>query len=123
MKDNNHIYLAGAEYPREGVEASKKRVAELASTNNKRGEVLIKAVEETEEVIKEVEEAVEQPEEVAQEAEDTVEIPAEATQETEEAVEGPQEAEIEPVEEEKAENGELTVEAEKKPKKAKSKKE
>ena len=43
IKDNNHVYLAGDKYPREGVVADEKRVAELASTQNRRGEVLIKA--------------------------------------------------------------------------------
>ena len=46
MKDDNHVYLAGDNFPREGVEVSKERVAELASKDNKRGEVLIKAVEQ-----------------------------------------------------------------------------
>ena len=43
VQDNNHVYLAGDKYPREGVVADEKRVAELASTQNRRGEVLIKA--------------------------------------------------------------------------------
>lgn len=45
LQDNNHVYLAGDKYPREGVEADEKRVAELASADNKRGVALIEAVE------------------------------------------------------------------------------
>lgn len=45
LKDNRHVYIAGDIYPRDGVAVNDERVAELASTNNKRGEVLIKAVE------------------------------------------------------------------------------
>ena len=42
---DNHVYLTGDTYPRKGVKADEKRIAELASTKNKRGEVLIKVVE------------------------------------------------------------------------------
>lgn len=45
LTDNNHVYLAGDEFPRKGADVSEKRVAELASADNKRGEVLIEAVE------------------------------------------------------------------------------
>lgn len=44
-KNDKHIYRAGDKFPRPGVEVSKERVAELTSTDNVRGEVLIKAVE------------------------------------------------------------------------------
>lgn len=42
---DKHIYRAGDEYPRPGVDVSEERVAELTSTDNLRGEVLIKAVQ------------------------------------------------------------------------------
>ena len=46
-KIDRHIYRAGDEYPRSGVdEVSEDRVAELTSKDNMRGEVLIKAVQE-----------------------------------------------------------------------------
>ena len=45
LKDNNHVYRAGDKFPRKGARVSDERVAELASSDNKRGEVLIKAVE------------------------------------------------------------------------------
>jgi hypothetical protein len=41
---DKHIYRAGDKYPRPGVDVSEERVAELTSTKNMRGEVLIKAV-------------------------------------------------------------------------------
>lgn len=41
LKDNGYVYLTGDTYPREGVKASEKRVAELASADNRRGEALI----------------------------------------------------------------------------------
>lgn len=46
LKDNNYPYDAGDIYPREGVEVSEERLAELASNKNLRGEPLIKKVEE-----------------------------------------------------------------------------
>lgn len=45
LKDNNHVYLAGDDFPRKGAKVSEERVAELASADNKRGRVLIKAVD------------------------------------------------------------------------------
>ena len=45
LKDNNHVYLAGDTFPRKGAKVSGERVAELASRDNKRGVVLIEAVE------------------------------------------------------------------------------
>jgi hypothetical protein len=45
LQDNNHVYFAGDEFPRKGVEVSDERIAELASVSNKRREVLIEAVE------------------------------------------------------------------------------
>lgn len=46
LQDNNFPYEAGDIYPREGLEVSKERLAELASDKNLRKEVLIKKVEE-----------------------------------------------------------------------------
>ena len=46
LQDKEHVYLAGDTFPRKGAEVSDERIAELASVFNKRGEVLIKAVEE-----------------------------------------------------------------------------
>lgn len=46
LQDNEHVYLAGDTFPRNGVEVSDERIAELASAFNKRGEVLIEPVEE-----------------------------------------------------------------------------
>ena len=46
LQDKEHVYLAGDTFPRKGVEVSAERIAELASAFNKRGEVLIEAVEE-----------------------------------------------------------------------------
>lgn len=45
LTDNNHVYLAGDTYPRKGAKPDAKRVDELSSKFNKRGEVLIEAVE------------------------------------------------------------------------------
>lgn len=46
IQDDKHIYLTGDVFPREGLEVSEERVAELASKANVRGEVLIKVVED-----------------------------------------------------------------------------
>lgn len=46
IKDNRHVYRTGDVFPRDGVTADDKRIAELASTDNMRGEILIKAVAE-----------------------------------------------------------------------------
>ena len=42
---DDHVYLTGDTYPRKGVKADEKRIAELSSTDNRRGEVLIEVVE------------------------------------------------------------------------------
>lgn len=47
LKDNGHLYNVGDVYPRKGKRASKARIAELSSTENKRGVALI--AEKTEE--------------------------------------------------------------------------
>lgn len=46
LQDNNYVYLPNDIFPRKGLEVSAERIAELASKNNKRGEVLIELVEE-----------------------------------------------------------------------------
>lgn len=45
LQDGNHIYLVGDEFPRKGANPDKKRIEELSTKFNKRGEVLIEAVE------------------------------------------------------------------------------
>lgn len=45
LQDDNHVYLAGEEYPRKGAKPTKKRIKELSTKDNKRGEALIEAVE------------------------------------------------------------------------------
>lgn len=59
MEDGLHVYEVGDKYPRDGVKVSGRRIAELASTENKIGQVLIKVIPEAEE--KEVPEAGEEP--------------------------------------------------------------
>ena len=44
IEDNDHVYMKGDIYPREGLKPTKKRIAELSSTKNKIGEILIEAV-------------------------------------------------------------------------------
>lgn len=44
VEDGLHVYDIGDVYPREGIEASGRRIAELATCNNKIGRVLIKEV-------------------------------------------------------------------------------
>lgn len=44
LQDNDHIYKKYDVYPREGLEVSKQRIKELASTKNQIGEVLIKKI-------------------------------------------------------------------------------
>ena len=48
LKDNGYLYKEGDAYPREGKKVAKKRIAELASEENRRGEPLIAEVEEEE---------------------------------------------------------------------------
>lgn len=47
-KNDKHVYRAGDTFPREGVEVSEERVAELTTTANMRGEILISRVDEPE---------------------------------------------------------------------------
>jgi len=48
VEDGLHVYEVGDKYPRDGVKVSGRRIAELASTENKIGQVLIKVIPETE---------------------------------------------------------------------------
>ena len=41
LQDNDHPYDVGEPFPREGMEVSKERLAELSGSDNKRGEPLI----------------------------------------------------------------------------------
>lgn len=49
MEDGLHVYEVGDKFPREGVKVSGRRIAELASTKNKIGQVLIKKIQVEEE--------------------------------------------------------------------------
>lgn len=63
LHDNDHPYNVGDEFPREGVEVTEARFAELASDSNRQGVPLIALVEEApEEPEKEEETVVEEPE-------------------------------------------------------------
>lgn len=57
LKDNGHKYHPGDTFPREGYAPGAKRIAELASANNKRGRAVIAEVAE-----KAADEPVEKPE-------------------------------------------------------------
>ena len=46
-QDGNHSYIPGNIYPREGLTPSEERIAELASKNNRLGEILIEPVQST----------------------------------------------------------------------------
>lgn len=46
-QDNNRSYIPGNIYPREGLTPSEERIAELASKNNRLGEILIEPVQST----------------------------------------------------------------------------
>lgn len=46
-QDNNHSYITGDIYPRDGLTPSAERIAELVSVNNRLGEVLIEPVQST----------------------------------------------------------------------------
>lgn len=49
MQDGNHAYEVGDTYPRKGVKADKKRIAELSGTSNRRRCPLIAEVKKKEE--------------------------------------------------------------------------
>ncbi len=44
LKDNNHKYNAGDQFPRKGYKPDKDRLAELLSSDNKRGTAVIAEV-------------------------------------------------------------------------------
>ena len=46
LHDNGHLYNVGDVFPREGVEVTDERLAELASENNRQGVPLIALVED-----------------------------------------------------------------------------
>lgn len=46
LQDNNHPYNAGDTFPREGLEVSAERLAELSGCDNLRNMPLIEAVQE-----------------------------------------------------------------------------
>jgi hypothetical protein len=46
LQDNFHPYNVGEMFPREGLEVSAERLAELAGSDNKQGVPLIEAVEQ-----------------------------------------------------------------------------
>ena len=85
LHDNDHSYNVGNIFPREGVEATEGRFAELAGSYNKQGVPLIEEVEDSEEEITETEELAK--EEGAEEEPE----PEEATlEEKEKPVEAPE---------------------------------
>lgn len=45
LQDGKHIYEAGDNYPRPGLDVTPERLAELASSDNRTGKPLIKAAE------------------------------------------------------------------------------
>lgn len=45
LQDHNHIYEAGEEYPRLGLDVSEARLAELSGSKNAMGYPLIKQVD------------------------------------------------------------------------------
>lgn len=46
LQDKNHPYNVGDTFPREGMEVTEERLAELAGSDNKQGVPLIEKVEE-----------------------------------------------------------------------------
>lgn len=46
LQDNDYPYEVGAQYPRDGIKVSKKRIAELSSSENKQKTPLIEEVED-----------------------------------------------------------------------------
>lgn len=46
LQDSNHAYEVGDEFPREGMDVSEDRIAELAGPDNKQGTPLIELVPE-----------------------------------------------------------------------------
>jgi hypothetical protein len=60
LQDNEYIYREGDTYPREGIEPTESRIAELSGKFNKQGVPLIKEVEEPVESIENDVETVEE---------------------------------------------------------------
>lgn len=46
LQDDNHKYITGDTYPRNGVEVSKERIEELSTKKNRRGIILIEKIDE-----------------------------------------------------------------------------
>lgn len=46
MQDNNYLYKDGDTFPRDGFDVLPSRIKELATTANRRGEILIKEIED-----------------------------------------------------------------------------
>lgn len=46
LQDNNHLYNEGDTYPRKNAAVRYSRIQELATNKNRRGEILIKKIEE-----------------------------------------------------------------------------
>ena len=46
IHDDSHFYRAGDKYPRPGVSVSDARIAELSTTSNRVGRMLIEAIEQ-----------------------------------------------------------------------------
>lgn len=46
LKDDNHIYLVGDEYPRKGKRPSQERLDELLGSDNKQGRPVIEKITE-----------------------------------------------------------------------------
>jgi hypothetical protein len=53
LQDNRYVYNVDDTYPREGIEPTESRIAELSGKFNKQGVPLIEAVEETAEGVTE----------------------------------------------------------------------
>ena len=41
LQDNNYLYQAGDMFPRDGIKVSAKRIEELSTSSNRRGEPMI----------------------------------------------------------------------------------
>lgn len=61
LQDHNHLYHAGEEYPRVGLQVSDERIAELAGSNNRMGYPLIKQIPDEKQPEKAPEEAPAKP--------------------------------------------------------------
>lgn len=46
LRDNNHVYNPGDEYPRKGLTVTDERIAELAGSKNKQGCPLIEPIKD-----------------------------------------------------------------------------